>query len=78
MSQSEEVDLEHEKGKSYELGRLSRLQDLADELREQAGELWATDSRKDTTKARQLKELAKEYDERYEEERARWEEKYDE
>jgi hypothetical protein len=78
MSEPTDVDLEHEKGKSYELGRLSQFQDLADELRERAGELWASDSRRDTTRAKELKDLAQEYENRYEEERERWEEKYNE
>lgn len=72
---SEEV--EREKTKSWELGHISQLNEMAEELRERAGKLWAQgDSRQELAKARQLKELAQEFEERAEEKRDAWDKEY--
>jgi len=75
---SDEIDLEREKTESFELGRHSRLEDIAEDLRERAGKLWSNDNRRDTKKAKAFKKLAKEYEEKYEKERERWENEYKE
>jgi thymidylate synthase len=75
---AEGVDVEREKNRSFELGHISQLEDLGEELRERAGKQWAeADRRRDRQKAEQLKELARELEERAEERREEWEEKYD-
>lgn len=71
-----DVDLEREKTESYELGHISQLENVAEELRERAGELWATDSHNDYEKAKVLKKWAKEYEGRAEKRRDQWKEKY--
>jgi len=73
-----QTDLEREKNKSYELGHIAQLNDIADELRERSGELYANSSRQDTKKAKFAKKLASEFEERAEDERDRWEDKYNE
>lgn len=73
------IDVEQEKAKSYELGHISQLESLADELRERAGEEWAnSSSRTDTKLAKQLKDLGNEFEERANEKRERKKEKYNE
>lgn len=70
-------DIEREKTESFELGHISQLEDIAEELRERSGEKWAkADSRKAIEKARQLKELAQEFEKRAETKRDVWEEEY--
>lgn len=70
-------ELEREKTKNFELGHISQLEDLSEELRERAGDFWATaDTHKEMEKAEQLKGLAVELEERAEEKRESWEEKY--
>lgn len=70
-------DIEREKTKSFELGHISQLEDVSEELRERSGEKWAeADSRKEIAKARQLKELAQEFEERAETKREAWEDEY--
>jgi len=76
MSESDTRDIEEEKTKSYELGEISQLESIAEELRERAGELWATESRTESKKAKVLKEQAREFQERYEERRKRWDDRY--
>jgi len=74
----EPVDLERERKRNYELGRIAKLEDIADDLRERAGEKYAhSSSRRETEKAKQLKSLAEEFEERAEGDREAWEEKYD-
>lgn len=76
MSGSDTIDLEREKTQSYELGHISQLRDIAEEFRDEAGELWATENRTDTKKAKILKEKAREFEERADERRERWEDEY--
>jgi len=70
------VDVEREKNESFEMGHISQLEDIAEDLRERAGKLYANKSRKDTDRAKHLKKLASEYEERAEKRREVWEEKY--
>ena len=70
-------DLEREKTESFELGHISQLEDVADELRDRAGKMWANSSRNDTKTAKAYKKLAEEYEQRASDRRGRWEEKYD-
>jgi len=70
-------DIEQEKTESFELGHISQLEDMAEELRERSGEEWAqANSQTEIEKARQLKELAKEFEKRAETKRDVWEEEY--
>lgn len=66
-------DNEHEKTKGYELGRLSRLKDLAEEYRDESGQRFANG---DDDEARWYRRRAEELEMRHDEERERWEEKY--
>ena len=71
-------DLEHEKTKSFELGHISQLNDTADDLRERAGDLWSeADGRCEIEKARQLKKLAQELEDKATNKREQWDSKYD-
>lgn len=77
MSEEQEVDLEDERTKNYELGKVSILESLGPDLRKRAGEIYAhANSRKEHAKAKQLKELAREYEERAEEAREEWNNKW--
>lgn len=69
-------ELEREKNASYRLGHISQLEDIADELRDRAGDLYANTSRTDTKKAKFAKQLANEYDDRADELREQYEEKF--
>lgn len=70
-------DIEREKTESFELGHISQLEDIAEELRQRSGEKWAeADSRAEIKKARQLKELAQEFERRAETKRDTWEEEF--
>ena len=79
MSDGESIDkdeLEYEKGKSYELGRLSQLEDLGEEFRKRAGDKWGSaDTRKQNAQAKLLKDLAREFEERGEDRRDEWDKK---
>jgi len=77
MTESEPTDIEREKNKSFEIGQIGQLEDIADELRERAGKLYANKSSKDTTKARYLKEVASGFEDRASERREQWEQKYE-
>jgi len=76
MAESNPTDIEQEKNESFEIGQIDQLEDIADELRERAGELYANKSRKDTTKAKHLKKVASEFEDRAEERREQWKQKY--
>lgn len=76
MSDQEEIDLEREKNQSFELGHISQLESISEELRERAGDLWANSSRHDSKKANELKQLAKEYEERAKKRREQYEQEY--
>lgn len=74
---SDLAELQREKNASFELGHISQLRDISDELRERAGDTYAkSDTRKGVDKARQLKELAQEFEERADERREKWDGKY--
>lgn len=71
-------NVEYEKTKSYELGHIAQIEDLSSELRERAGDMWASaSSRTENRKAKQLKDLANELSVRSEEKRDQYDEKYD-
>lgn len=76
MSESDTTDVEREKNCSFELGHISQLEDMVEELREEAGELWANGRRSDSKKAKVLKRKASEYEERAQERRSQWESEY--
>jgi len=76
-TESEPTGLERERNKSFKLGQIGQLEDIAEELRERAGKLYANKSRKDTTKAKHLKKLASEFEDRASERREQWEQKYE-
>jgi len=68
------TNLEEEKRKSYNLGKLSMLESLGMEFRKRTGEEWAkADGRIEVKKAEQLKEIAREFEKRAED----WRKKYD-
>lgn len=70
-------DLEREKTKSFELGRVAQLEDVADDLRERAGDVFAqADNHRSMKRANQLKRLAQEYETEASEARKRYEDKY--
>lgn len=74
----ENTDVEREKNKSYELGHIAMLESLGEELRERSGELYGhADDRMGVEKAKQLKDLGREFEERAEERREKWSEKHD-
>lgn len=76
-SESEDIDLEREKNKSWHLGHISQLKELGKEFRERAGEAWSeAEHRVEIEKARQLKSLGEELEERAGEKRERYDEKY--
>lgn len=55
------------------------IRESVETIREEAGEAFAqADSRTDTKKAKQLKKLAREYEDKAEKRRNQWDEKYDE
>lgn len=75
--QDDDIDLEREKTKSFELGHVSQLEDVAEDLRERAGEVYAqADNHRAVKRAKQLKRLAQDYEEQAQEKRAEWEDTY--
>lgn len=77
MDNKEEVDIEAEKTQSYELGHISQLNNISDELRERSGDMWAEASgRREIEKARMLKDLADEFEEHSKEKREEYNSKY--
>lgn len=70
-------NLEREKTESFKLGHISQLEDLESELRKRAGRTWAdADSRTENEKAKQLKDLAREFGNRAASKREKYEEEY--
>lgn len=71
----EEVDLEFEKTKSYRLGQIDKLEDIAEELRQEAGDVYAhADHPDDVRIAKRLKSMARDFEQRAEEKREEWKE----
>lgn len=77
MSESDDEQREQEKTKSFTLGHVSQLEVLSEELRSRAGDAWAdASSRVEIEKARQLKSLAEEFEERAQDLRAQRDDRY--
>ena len=71
------TDVESEKTESFELGHIAQLNDISEELRERGGETYAhSSSRTELEKARQLKSLAEEFEDRAQDKRDQWENKW--
>lgn len=72
-----EEEIEREKTESFELGHISQLKDMARDLRKRAGNIYAnTSKRTELAKAKQLKELAIEYENEAMKLRNEWEKKW--